>query len=104
MADIKLTSRGKTSKIALPEILDFSAAESLKVALQKALDVGKPFTLYAENVTRLSTPCLQVLLAAERAMKAADQPFKLAKPSDAFIDTFNDLGVYSHLKQWTIEA
>ena len=104
MAYVELSSNGETARIDLPEILDLSAAESLKAALSAALSDGKPFTLDAERVERLSTPCLQVLLSAERAMKEADIPFSLANPSDAFIDTFNDLGVFSHLKQWTIEG
>lgn len=102
MADIVLNKKSKTATIALPEILDLSAAEPLKAALAEAVDAGKPLTLDAGAVARLSTPCLQVLIAAERAMKAADVPFTLANPSDAFVDTFNDLGVFSHLKQWTI--
>ena len=104
MVDVKLTAKGNTAKIVLPEILDFSAAGSLKTALEGALSGGRSFKLDAKNVERLSTPCVQVLIAAERAMKAADVPFTLSKPSDAFIDTFNDLGVFSHLKQWTIEG
>ncbi len=104
MADVKLTSRGKTARIALPEILDFGTAEPLKAALEKALAGGRPLKLDAGKVERLSTPCLQVLIAAEQAMKSADIALTLAAPSDAFIDTFNDLGAFSHLKQWTIEG
>ena len=102
MTDIKLITKGKTATIALPEILDLSAAEPLKAALEKALAGGRSFKLDAKNVERLSTPCIQVLLAAKRAMKDAGMSFTLTSPSDAFIDTFNDLGVFSHLKKWTI--
>lgn len=104
MAEVKLTTRGKTARIALPEILDFGTAEPLKAALEKALAGGRPLKLDAEKVERLSTPCLQVMIAAELAMKAADVPFTLSNPSDAFVDTFNDLGAFGQLKQWTIEG
>ena len=104
MADFELTTKGETARIALPGVLDFSTAESLKAVLQEALDAGKPLTLDAGEVARLSAPCMQVLITAERAMKSAEVPFTLANPSDAFVDTFNDLGVFSHLKQWTIEG
>lgn len=104
MIDLKLTTRGKTATLALPEILDLSAAEPLKTALEKALAGGRSFKLNAKNVERLSTPCIQILIAAERAMKDAGISFTLTNPSDAFIETFNDLGVFSHLKQWTIEG
>ncbi len=104
MADVRLTKRGKTAKIALPEVLDLSTAAPLKTALAAALEGDRPIVVDAGRVIRLSTPCLQVLIAAERAMKAADVAFTLANPSDAFVDTFNDLGVFSHLKQWTIKG
>ena len=104
MADVRLTKSGKTASIALPEVLDLSTAASLKTALAAALEDRRPITLDAGQVSRLSTPCLQVLIAAERAMKAADVPFTLVNPSDAFVDTFNDLGVFSQLKQWTIKG
>ena len=81
-----------------------SAAAPLKEVLQKALAKGCPLTLDAGSVERLSTPCVQILLAAVTAMKAADVSCTLLRPSDAFIDSFNDLGLFPVLKQWTIEG
>lgn len=104
MDDLTLTTNGDGAQIALPAVLDLCAAEPLKAAFDKALAGGRPLTVDAEGVERLSTPCIQILIAAEAGMRAAELPFKLAKPSDAFIDTFSDLGVFSLLKQWDIEG
>ncbi len=104
MGDFTLNTNGDGAQLTLPAVLDLCAAEPLKAAFEEALGGGRPLTVDAESVERLSTPCIQILIAAEAGAKAAEQPFKLAKPSDAFIDTFSDLGVFSLLKQWDIEG
>lgn len=104
MEDLCLVDNGDGSQITLPSVLDLRAAEPLKTVFEEAIAGGRPLTVDAEAVDRLSTPCIQVLIAAEAGMKATKQPFKLAKPSDAFIENFNDLGIYSLLSKWDIEG
>lgn len=104
MEDLTLIEKDDGVRITLPAVLDLSAAGPLKAVFEEALAGGRPLAVDANGVERLSTPCIQVLIAAEAAMKAAGLPFTLANPSDAFIDNFNDLGVFFILKQWEIEG
>ena len=104
MVKFKLTTRKGTSRIDLGSVLDIRAAEPLKEVLRKALSKGKPLTLDAGSIERMSTPCIQVLIAAAAVMKQAEAVFTLARPSDAFIESFNELGLFPVLKQWDIEG
>lgn len=104
MTDFKLTTRKGVSRINLGDVLDITAAASLKAVLLKALDKGQPLVLDAGSVERLSTPCIQILLAGATALQTADLAFTLLRPSDAFIDSLNELGLFPILKQWDIEA
>jgi len=61
----------KDSRITLGPVLDIRAASPLRDGLQKALKRGKPIVLDAAQVDRLSTPCIQVLLAAGKSAEAA---------------------------------
>lgn len=103
MNEIQISTTDRGAQIVLPGVLDMRAAGSLKAALQQAVSGGQPLTVKASAVERLSTPCAQVLVAAQRAMVAANLGFKLSEPSDPFIDAFNDLGLFPVLKQWDIE-
>ena len=104
MVQFKLTTRKGTSRINLGPVLDIRAAEPLKDVLRKALSKGKPLAVDAASIERMSTPCIQVLIAAATAMKDTDTAFTLMSPSDAFIDSFNELGLFPVLKQWNIEG
>ena len=104
MVKFKLTARKGISRIDLGSVLDIRAAEPLKEVLRKALSKGKPLTLDAGSIERMSTPCIQVLIAAATALKEAGAVFTLASPSDTFIESFNELGLFPILKQWTIEG
>ncbi len=104
MVQFKLTTRKGTSRIDLGPVLDIRAAEPLKDVLRKALSKGKPLAVDAASIERMSTPCIQILIAAATAMKDTDTAFTLMSPSDAFIDSFNELGLFPVLKQWSIEG
>ncbi len=104
MAKFKLTARKRISRIDLGSVLDIRAAEPLKNVLRKAISKGKPLTLDVGSVERMSTPCIQVLISAATVMKEAEAVFTIASPSDTFIESFNELGLFPVLKQWNIEG
>ncbi len=99
--DLKTNDDG--AEIELASVMDMRAAEPLKATLLEALAGQQPLSIKADAVDRMSTPCIQVLIAAATAMQRTEMPFKLTGPSDAFIDAFNDLGLFPVLKQWDIE-
>ena len=105
LAEPVLVANGKKdSRITLGPVLDIRAASPLRDGLQKALKRGKPIVLDAAQVDRLSTPCIQVLLAAGKSVEAAASRIVLAQASDAFVAAFSDLGLFANLMNWQAEA
>ncbi len=54
----------------------------------------------AEQVERIGTPAVQVLLAAARTLSADGRAFALRKSSPAVCSAFEDLGLIDELKRW----
>jgi len=105
VAEPILVANGKkNSRITLGPVLDIRAAGPLRDGLQKALKRGKPIVLDAAQVDRLSTPCIQVLLAAGKSVEAAAGRIVLTDASDAFVAAFSDLGLFANLMSWQTEA
>jgi len=100
---VQLASGKKDSRITLGAVLDIRAAAPLRDVLQKAVKRGKPILIDAGQVARLSTPCVQVLLAAGKDGGAV-APLTLVQTSDAFVSAFSDLGLFANLMSWQAEA
>jgi chemotaxis protein CheX len=105
VAEPVLVANGKKdSRITLGPVLDIRAAVALREGLQKALKRGKPVIVDAAQVDRLSTPCIQVLLAAGKTAEGSGCRIVLAQASDAFVAAFSDLGLFANLMSWQAEA
>jgi two-component system chemotaxis response regulator CheY len=74
--------------LKLPEILDLTAAENFLEMVRQSAS-ATTLCLDASEVRTLTTPCMQILLAAARSHTA----MSVAQPSDAFISAFEDLGI-----------
>ena len=98
-----LTRAGKTF-CDLGATLDLRAAPPLKAAMLRALDKQRPLTLDASSVERLSTACIQLLVACGSAFKNAGHALTLSEPSESFSAAFADLGLEPELQQWINEA
>jgi chemotaxis protein CheX len=83
----------------LPQILDLTQAQSLQQSLM-ALLAGGAVVLDASAVERMSTPCMQVLLAAGRVAEAANSPFQIVNASDVFLAAVADLGLQRQFTNW----
>lgn len=94
----------KDSRVTLGPVLDIRAAAALREGLQKAVKRGKPVIVDAAQVDRLSTPCIQVLLAAGKGAEGNACRIVLAQASDAFVAAFSDLGLFANLMSWQAEA
>lgn len=80
--------------LVLPAILDLTEAALLKNGLQDALAKGDGLTVDASKVSRVTSPCLQVLAAATRAFTESGGPaLEIAFASEAFRDTVSGLGL-----------
>jgi anti-anti-sigma regulatory factor len=75
----------------LPALLDAVAAAPLRQALL-ALQAS-PLTVDASQVERLSTPSLQVLMAAALSWKAAGHDFAVTGESETFASIRGLLGI-----------
>ena len=80
--------------LMLPAVLDLTESASLKRSLQDSLVRGEGLAVNARHVSRVSSPCLQVLAAATRAFTASGGPgLRIEAASDAFRDTVSALGL-----------
>jgi two-component system chemotaxis response regulator CheY len=84
----------------LPKVLDLAAAITLHEGILREAQAAGGVRVDASEVEVLTLPCLQVLLAAKR-----DTRVWIDQPSDAFIQSFADLGLeWSHGMQEVPEA
>ncbi len=79
--------------IALDIDLDLPAARRLKETLVEALAGEGPVALDAAGVERLSTPAIQVILAAGEHSVACGRPLSIRNATAAFKAAFEDLGL-----------
>ena len=85
----------------LPSVLDLTGAQSLRDTLVALLGDGS-LLLDASAVERMSTPCVQVLLAAARAADLAGSPFQVLDASEVFQAALADLGLQDEFKKWMV--
>jgi chemotaxis protein CheX len=77
----------------LPSSLELAAAESLRRKLQDKIRGARPIVLVGSAVERVSTPCLQVLVAASKTAAEHGLSFVLREPSKVLLDALADLGL-----------
>jgi anti-anti-sigma regulatory factor len=83
--------------VNLPSLLDLAAADPLCRALRERLLAAVPIHVTGSRVERVSTSCIQVLLAAAADARAHRLAFRLRDPSPALADALADLGVTPEL-------
>ena len=83
----------------LPQVLDLVQARQLRDDMISLVALGA-VTLDAGDVERLSTPSLQVLLAAARAAESAGFEFRIVNASEPFQAALCDLGLQTAFKNW----
>ena len=77
----------------LDQVLDLRAAAGLKERLLQLLGEGRPLTIDASRVARISTACIQVIIAFVIAARHAGLPLTIAPTSTAFDAAFAGLGL-----------
>ena len=99
--DESITSESETGngRYSVPATLDLTAARDLRDRLGAMLS-GSGVVLDMSAVERMSTPCMQVLLAAGRAADATKVSFQIVDASDAFRGAVADLGLESQFCNW----
>lgn len=90
---------GVSGAYRLGRRLDLMAARDLQQDLKSRLAAGA-VVLDAQDVERMSTPCLQVVLAAGRAATVANVPFRIVGASETFSAAVVELGLNSQFSIW----
>ena len=84
--------------------MDLSSAADLKEAVLENVDSGTMIRIDSAQVEQMTTPCIQMILAISAYIDSKkNAKMTIANPTDAFIDGFNDLGLFSQLMSWNIE-
>lgn len=85
--------------VTLPPVADLTEAGPLKDRFLQAIASGTSITLDASAVQRVSSPCLQVLIAGKQSFAKTDGvTLTIADPSDAFRETVSVLGLLDALE------
>jgi anti-anti-sigma regulatory factor len=85
--------------VVLPAVADLTEAGPLKLCFEQALASGSGLTVDASAVQRISSPCLQVLIAGVIAFaKAGGTALVIENPSDEFRETVSVLGLMNALE------
>jgi anti-anti-sigma regulatory factor len=90
----------ETAILTLPPISDAGAASGLKETLSPLVLKGAPIRLAAGEVERITTPCMQVLIAADRALAARNAGLVLATISEPMRQAFGEMGLAAELERW----
>jgi two-component system, chemotaxis family, chemotaxis protein CheY len=83
-----MTRDADSTRLKLPAALDLSAAAALLDTLQRQLQTQTPLRIDASGVEMLTSPCVQIILAALRS----HDRIGIEQPSEAFVSAFEDLG------------
>jgi len=97
---MKAAPRQRRKSLTLPAILDMGSTQGLKDSLIAALDQSLVLRLNGSKTQLVSTPAVQVLLAASLAAEAGGGKTILLNPSPSLRSAFQDLGLASRLNEW----
>lgn len=79
--------------LTLKSVMDLTMAENLRLSLLDCLTQNKTVKILTAEVERITTPCLQVLLAMKKQTKERHIDFFFPEMSEIFRDTVRDIGL-----------
>lgn len=80
----------------LPSVLDINYAPTFYENLKEFLNLDSEICLEASEVSRLTTPCIQILLSFFETLKSRGANVKVLNPSESFCKSITDLGLGQH--------
>jgi anti-anti-sigma regulatory factor len=98
---MKAATRQRAKALALPAIMDIGNAQELMDSLVAALEQSPVLRLDGSKTTQVSTPAVQILLAASQSAAEGGGKLVVAKPSQALKDAFENLGLPNQLSEWS---
>jgi anti-anti-sigma regulatory factor len=91
----------ETATLTLAPISDAGAAPALKESLSPLVLKGVSVRLVAGEVERITTPCMQVLIAADRALAPRHAGLMVKDVSGQMRQAFGEMGLAAELDRWT---
>ena len=85
----------KPPRAILASILDLGEADNLLATLRELHSAPEPYAVDGSAVTRVATPCIQILLGA---LKSKDG-INLVAPSLVLLETIDELGLTSQFEE-----
>ena len=97
----KQSSLNEGVVLPLQASLDLVAAMRLKEQTSEAIASSTSVVIDASAVERITTPCVQVLVAAAHSAAAQGGTFAVGRASEAFKAAFLDLGLGELYQTWS---
>ncbi len=94
--------RLRVKTLLLPTSLDLANAQDWKERLIAALTLNPVLKLDGSETSNVTTPGIQILLAAAKSAKAKGGKIVLMNPSSALEAAFGDLGLAQTLQEWRV--
>lgn len=92
--------QNKTTVRLLP-VLDMSVSEEFLKVMKDSLSLQVNLVLDGEDVERISTSCVQVMLATATALEKSDGTFTITNMSPDFERALQDLGFSEYIMNWS---
>lgn len=80
----------------LPSVLDINYAPEFYDHLKEFLHLDSEICLEASSVSRITTPCVQIIISFFEELKSNGKNLKIINPSDDFCRIMADLGLGQH--------
>lgn len=90
----------ESQQVELPEILDISSCKALRDQLVTALAAPGGCEINTRKVRKISTPCVQILVAAGLEADRKGTGYSFGRVSTVFGDAFENLGLSEFLERW----
>jgi anti-anti-sigma regulatory factor len=100
----KASKKTTSSVFKLRPVLDISYAERFKKESMDILEKSSGFQIEidASEVSRLTTPSIQVLISLLKSCEMAKISIKIISKSDQFSKALTDLGLNSYINKWSV--
>ena len=92
--------RLRVKTLLLPTSLDLGNAQDWKERLIAALTLNPVLKLDGSETNHVTTPGIQILLAAEQSARSKGGKIVLSNASSALEAAFDDLGLSDTLREW----
>ena len=90
----------RVKTLQLPASLDLGNAQDWKERLIAALTLNPVLKVDGSETSHVTTPGIQLLLAAGESAKSKGGKLELMNPSPALEAAFDDLGLTNTLREW----